>query len=355
MPPATAGTTGRGGTTGTAGTTGAAGAGATGGAPAGLLNPTYTTTWNPGILTDGQLDMPLGPDGLPVRTTICASPAPGDDLNAAIKAAPRARSSSSRRAPTRCRRPVTLNKGVVLRGAGSQGAAKGGTTIVKTGGNSALAIGTGQDTGCYASAFATAFALTADAVKETATVTVGANASKFAAGDLALVDEVDDAPDPGGRLPVLQARRQALGQRARRGRVASTRRAGTLTLSSPLHWTFRSASPHLAQIAKLKQAVVRWAGIESLAIQGGTNPGYNGQMAGGIDVSNAAYCWIKDVQTDGTHRRHARGADRHLPHRRARQLLPPLGEPTASAPTATASSCAAAPPTTWSRTTSPAT
>lgn len=23
-------------------------------------------------------------------------------------------------------------------------------------------------------------------------------------------------------------------------------------------------------------------------------------MAGGIDVSNAAYCWIKDVQTDGT-------------------------------------------------------
>ena len=23
-------------------------------------------------------------------------------------------------------------------------------------------------------------------------------------------------------------------------------------------------------------------------------------MAGGIDISNAAYCWVKDVQTDGT-------------------------------------------------------
>jgi hypothetical protein len=46
--------------------------------------------------------------------------------------------------------------------------------------------------------------------------------------------------------------------------------------------------------------VVRWAGIESLRLQGGTNPGYNGQMAGGIDISNAANSWVKDVQTDGT-------------------------------------------------------
>ncbi len=46
--------------------------------------------------------------------------------------------------------------------------------------------------------------------------------------------------------------------------------------------------------------IIRWAGIESVALQGGTNPGYDGQMAGGIDISNAAYCWVKDVQTDGT-------------------------------------------------------
>jgi hypothetical protein len=46
--------------------------------------------------------------------------------------------------------------------------------------------------------------------------------------------------------------------------------------------------------------VVEWAGIEHLRLQGGSNPGYNGQMAGGIDISNAAYCWVKDVQTDET-------------------------------------------------------
>ena len=75
---------------------------------------------------------------------------------------------------------------------------------------------------------------------------------------------------------------------------------GTLTLTTPLHWTFQSASPYLAQIARATQPVTKWAGIEGVLLQGGSNPGYNGQMAGGIDVSNAAYCWVKDVQTDGT-------------------------------------------------------
>ena len=294
-----AGTTGRGGTSGAAGTTGAAGAGATGGAPAGLLDPTRTTTWNPGILTDGQLQMPLGPDGLPVRTTVCATPAPGADLNAAIKTCPEGQVVKLAAGTYTVSATVTLNKGVVLRGAGSGGASKGGTTIVKTGGNSVLAIGTGQDTACYASAFAAAVALSADAVKETGVVTVGANAAKFAPGDIALIDEVDDAPImEGDCMYFKRVDKRSVSERVEVAAVDTG--AGTITLASPLHWTFRSASPHLAQIAKLSQPVVRWAGIESLAIQGGANPGYNGQMAGGIDVSNAAYSWIKDVQTDGS-------------------------------------------------------
>ena len=44
--------------------------------------------------------------------------------------------------------------------------------------------------------------------------------------------------------------------------------------------------------------MVRWAGIEQLEITGGTNPSYPGAMAGGVDISNAAYSWLKDVQTD---------------------------------------------------------
>jgi hypothetical protein len=267
--------------------------------PTGLLDPTRTTTWNPGILIDNQLHLPLGADGLPTRATVCASPKPGDDLNAAIKACPEGQVIKLAAGTYTISTVVTLNKGVVLRGAGSQGAAKGGTTIVKSGGQTALAIGSAYDQACYGSDYGTAYALTADATKETATVTLGANAGKFAAGDLVLIDQVDDSTVQEGDCAFFKrVDKRSVSERSEVASVDSA--SGTVTLSSPLHWTFKSASPYLAQIAKTKDPVVRWAGIESLAIQGGTNPGYNGQMAGGIDVSNAAYCWIKDVQTDGT-------------------------------------------------------
>jgi hypothetical protein len=286
-----------GGNSATGGTTGAGGATST--TPAGLLNPDITTTWNPGILADGQLKLPLGSDGLPVRTTICASPKPGDDLNAAIKTCPEGQVVKLAAGTYTISSVVTLNKGVVLRGAGSQGAATGGTTIVKSGGKTALAIGSAYDQACYSNDYGTAYALTKDALKETATVTLGADASKFAAGDLVLIDQVDDATIQEGDCTFFKrVDKRSVSQRSEVANVDTA--SGTITLTSPLHWTFKSASPYLAQIAKTSGPFVRWAGIEGLAIQDGTNPGYNGQMAGGIDVSNAAYCWIKDVQTDST-------------------------------------------------------
>src|SRR5262245_56779453 len=114
-------TGGGGGATGGGGNAGATGAG--GGAPAGLLDPARTTTWNPGILSDDQLHMPLGADGLPVRATVCASPAPGADLNAAIRACPEGQVVKLAAGTYAVSSTVTLNKGVVLRGAGSLGAA----------------------------------------------------------------------------------------------------------------------------------------------------------------------------------------------------------------------------------------
>ena len=236
-----------------------------------------------------------------MRTTVCASPKPGDDLNAAIKACPEGQVVKLAAGTYTVSSTVTLNKGVVLRGAGSQGAAKGGTTIVKTGGNSALAIGTGQDTACYDSALR--HRLCADGGRregDDARCTIGRQRQQVRGRRHRAHRPGRRRHRAGGRLPVLQARRQALGRASASRSPSVDAAAGTLTLSSPLHWTFQSASPHIAQIAKTSAAVVRWAGIESLAIQGGTNPGYDGQMAGGIDVSNAAYCWIKDVQTDGT-------------------------------------------------------
>ncbi|MBN2576947.1 MAG: hypothetical protein JXP73_20455, partial [Deltaproteobacteria bacterium] len=219
--------------------------GATSTPPAGLLDPDYTTAWHPGILSDGQLNQPLGSDGLPVRTTICASPQPGDDLNAAIKACPEGQVVMLAAGTYTVKSTVVLDKGVVLRGAGSLGAANGGTTIVKSGGETALAIGSAYDQTCYSSNYNTAYALTADAVKETATVTLGSNASKFAAGDLVLVDQVDDATvDEGDCQYFKRVDKRSVSQRAE---VASVDAAGgTVTLTSPLHFTFKAASPYLA-------------------------------------------------------------------------------------------------------------
>jgi hypothetical protein len=194
---------------------------------------------------------------------------------------------------------LVITKGIVLRGAGSKGADAGGTTLVMTGDASVLQIGTERDQACYSNSFSSAYALTQDAKKETNVVYVGNSASNFKAGDLALIDEVDDATVQEGNCTYFKrVDKRSVSERVEVSAVDTA--AGTLTLTTPLHWTFRSASPYQAQIARTTKTIVRWAGIEGLLLQGGNNPGYNGQMAGGIDISNAAYCWVKDVQTDQT-------------------------------------------------------
>jgi hypothetical protein len=69
----------------------------------------------------------------------------------------------------------------------------GGTTILNTLGKSVIMIGASADQACYASNHGPALALTGDAVKETTTVRVASGAASFAGGDLALIDEADDA------------------------------------------------------------------------------------------------------------------------------------------------------------------
>ncbi|HMF41873.1 MAG TPA: hypothetical protein VKQ32_14465, partial [Polyangia bacterium] len=290
------GTGGAGGAGAGGGGSGTAGSGATGGVPSGLLDPARSTTWTPGIQSDEQMHMPLGADGLPVRTTVCASPAPGADLNAAINACPEGQVVKLAAGTYTVSSTIKLNKGVVLRGAGSHA---GGTTIVKTGGSTVIQIGDSLDQACYASNYGTAVALADDAVKETTTIHVASGGSGFVAGDLALVDEVDDAVVQEGDCQYFKrVDKRSVSERVEIASVDAA--SGTLTLTSPLHWTFRAAAPHSAQIAKASGVIVHWAGIEGVALQGGTNPSYDGAMAGGIDISNAANCWIKDVQTDGT-------------------------------------------------------
>jgi len=260
-----------------------------------LVDPARVTTWNPGILADGQLGNPLGPDGIPDRTTVCATLEPGDDIQGAIDSCPEGQVVKLGAGTFHVASTIEITRGVVLRGAGSEGGATG-TTIVKDGGETVIAIGVEYDGTCYGG---TGHALTADAAKEATTLQVGGAASSFSRGDLALIDVVDDAEVDQGDCPYFKRTD---------GRSASQRLeiaevdvgSGTLTLSSPLHWSFPAGGGHNPEVVRVDRPVVRWAGVEHLLLQGGSNPGYNGQMAGGIDISNAAYCWVEDVQTDGT-------------------------------------------------------
>ena len=119
----------------------------------------------------------------------------------------------------------------------------------------------------------------------------------------------------GGRLHVLQARRQAIGRASASRSPRSTRGAGTLTLEHAAALDLQGRR-QLRRADRQADRQPSSAGPASRAwrSRAGRNPGYDGQMAGGIDISNAAYCWVKDVQTDGTIARHARDADRDLPH-----------------------------------------
>lgn len=261
----------------------------------GIVPPDRATTWSPGILADGQLGLPLGGDGVPQRTTVCATLSPGNDIQAAIDACPSGQVVQLDPGTFTVASTITITQGVVLRGSGYQGA-PAGTTIVKSGGGTVIAIGTARDSTCYGG---TGYALTQDGATGSSTLSVGSASANLAAGDLALVDAVDDATIQQGDCTYFK--RVSGRSASQRVEVQAVDGAtGSLALTSPLHWTFRSGTPYQAQVTRAAGAPTKWAGIEHLRIQGGSNTGYLGQMAGGIDVSNAAYCWIKDVQTDGT-------------------------------------------------------
>jgi hypothetical protein len=270
--------------------------------PSGLLDPEYTTTWNPGILADTPTSKPLGPDGLPVRTAVCASvPVQSGDAIAAIRSALSGCAGKHQVVALAAgtftvSSTIDVPSGVVLRGAGSSAAS--GTIIVSTNGGPVLSIGTMKDTVCYGGSGFDASAqplLTRDAAKETASLSV-ASASGFKAGDLALVDQVDDSEVSEGDCTSIFKRAANYGV-SERVEIAAVS-GNTLTLTTPLHWTFTKARS--AQVSRVVAAATRWAGIESLLVRGGRPGGYPGQSAGGIDVSNAAYSWVKDVQVDGT-------------------------------------------------------
>lgn len=196
---------------------------------------------------------------------------------------------------------------MILRGQSSSGS--NATILALAAGQSGPVVAIGPadvyDQTCYQSNYGAAVSLTANAVKETTTVAIASNNTSFAAGDLALIDQQDDttivnAGDCGGSFK----RKDGYGISERVEIAAVNTATGTLTLTTPLHWTFKTGNG--AQISKVDDAVTAWAGVEHLWLQNGNNPvspvggSYLGRMAGGIELTNAKYCWVKDVQTDGS-------------------------------------------------------
>ena len=74
----------------------------------------------------------------------------------------------------------------------------------------------------------------------------------------------------------------------------------TVTFASPLHWTFQTA--FAAQLSRYGDDIggnvlpfVQLSGIEDIAFSGGRGGDYHGN----VSMNTAAYCWVKNVQSDG--------------------------------------------------------
>jgi len=115
--------------------------------------------------------------------------------------------------------------------------------------------------------------LTQDATKESATVSV-ASASKFSAGDLALVDQTDNSEVSEGDCGSFfkRSKNYGISQRVAIAAVSGS----TLTLTTPLHWTFKTAQK--AQISRVGTMPTEWAGLRACWCKGAARAGMQVKM-----------------------------------------------------------------------------
>jgi len=295
--------------------------------PGAFLSAERATTWEPGLLATG---------GIPARATSCANLAPsgGDDtaaINAAIAACPAGQVVRLGAGTFAIDDDfILLDRGVTLRGAGP-----GATTLRRSngatdcgGGGAAMPIVVVGPSRWKSAG--TAHDLAADAPKGATTIRLAsAPAGGFGAGDVVLVDEASGAgwrPDPAGRgeiwasadfRVVWQKHRPALptddfadadypttpgsaGEWFSRldrpiaevKEVAAWDGASrTLTFSTPLHASFRTAgAAQLFAYAPVDRHV-RGAGVEDLRLQGGDD--------GQLRFTRAAYSWSARLEHTG--------------------------------------------------------
>ena len=250
-----------------------------------ILPPGRRTAWNPGI-----------PGGIPVRTTICATIQAStygngtidatSGIQAAINACPAGQvvQLSAGDFLVNGADPITIDKGISLRGAGPAQ-----TRLKKTSpaANPLILVGERwlQE--------AASVNLTADGAKGATTVQV-TSAAGFAAGQLVALSALSDPAyvywgthcPPGDPCRGWFSRYdRPVGQIVEIASVSGN----TLTFTTPLHIDFDTQ--RAAQVTRYTIPYgVRQAGVEDLYVRGGQDDN--------ITVRFAAYSWVKNVESD---------------------------------------------------------
>jgi hypothetical protein len=259
----------------------------------GILPTDRRTTWNPGI-----------PGGIPARTTVCATinaSSYGDGaqdasagIQAAIDACPAGQVVQLSAGNFLVNGvssggfdyPITIEKGIVLRGAGPTA-----TRLRKTSSADNPLILIGQRW----LEEAASVNLTANAAKGATSVQV-TSAAGFSVGQLVLVDELtDNSYVYWGKDPAVAPGGPGRGWFTRYDRpvgqmleVASIS-GNTVSFTTPLHIAFDTA--HTAQLTRWTIPYgAKYAGVEDLYVRGGRDDN--------ITIRLGMFCWIRNVESD---------------------------------------------------------
>ncbi|HET7788160.1 MAG TPA: hypothetical protein VFL36_19470 [Myxococcales bacterium] len=249
------------------------------------------TVWNPGI-----------PGGVPSRTTVCATVDAAKfnngslDATAAIQSAldgcPVGQVLQLTAGAFKITNTLQITKGVVLRGQGSTQ-----TRLLMPVGTNASLITIGTQ---FGPKYSTSVNLAADAPKGSTSVTL-ASKPAVTAGEIVQIDQITDPA-----VTEWNASRSPPGDVSRTWFTRPDRPVGqivevqsvsgnTVTLTGPLHIGFKTAfTAQLTRFASFAGGpaapVVKFAGVEDLYVYGGGD--------GNIKIANAAYSWVKGVESD---------------------------------------------------------
>jgi hypothetical protein len=287
------------------------------------LPPDRTTAWNPGILSDGLLHLPLGSDGIPVRTTIYKTIQPSGDttgatdinnIQSALNSCPSGQVVLLAAGNFYSNNTISIPSGRVLRGAGADSTVlKGvGVHFVPQGEWTTL-INIGNGTGGATNITN----LTSDATKDLYSTTLASIPSGLAPGEIVVIDQLSDPnitnwgyADGGvgsasrgwfARGPGTQA--EDVGRPTGQILQIASISGNTVTFDTPFHMTYSVANK--AQLYRFGTnftgtssvaPLTEWAGVEKIHLTGGTG----GDGGANLKLAGAAFCWAKQIESDQT-------------------------------------------------------